>query len=133
MKRYSVLCFGAPFDFTNIISVEVDAENPEDAKKRAVDLMKRNGHPNAVVAPDLGNPAMPVVAEIPPVTVKRYRVRCFLTCTEGESLSAVRVVAPDEASARRVALNLLREKGYPKAMIPPDVPGIFKMVEEINE
>lgn len=133
MKRYSVFCLGAPFDFANLVVVEVDAENPEDAKKMAVEIMKRNGHPNAVVAPDLGNAAIPVVQEIPSVAVKQYRVRCFLTCTEGESLSAVKVVAPDEASAKRVALNLLREKGYPKAMIPPDVPGMFKMVEEINE
>lgn len=134
MKRYSVLCLGAPFDFANIVSVEVDAGNPEEAKILAVEIMKNSGYHNAVVAPDFGNPAMPVVEEIPSVTVKQYRVRCYLTRTEGEGLSSVKVAAPDKDAARRVALNFLREKGYPNALIPPDIPGMpLKMVEEINE
>lgn len=133
MKNYSVLCFGSPGNPMTITSVEVSAENPEDAKTLAVELMKRMGHPDAIVAPDLGNPSAPVVMELKPTPpMKLYRVLCFLTRTEGESLSRVKVRAPDEASARQVALNLLRKEGYPRAWIPMDVGG-FKMVEEITE
>lgn len=65
--------------------------------------------------------------------LKQFRVRCFLTCTEGERLTAIRVAAPDEVSARHVALNSLKRQGYPNAMIPPEHPSPLKIVEEIGE
>lgn len=135
MKKYSVLCLGEPLDFANLFSVEVNAENPEEAKKQAVEFMKRTGHPNGMVAPDFGNPLMPVVEEISsPPPMKRYRVRCFLTRTEGEGLSSLKITASDEAAAKRIALDFLRKKGYPNALIPDDIPGLpIKIVEEINE
>lgn len=63
MKKYSVLCLKDPeAGFFNIVGVQVMANDPEDAKKRALIYMKENGYSNARIAPEL--PGASVVMEI---------------------------------------------------------------------
>ena len=72
MKKYSVLCFGAPDDFGNIHSMEVQAESVEEAKVEAIKQMNRIGYPDAVVAPEI--PGVPVAMELSS-PIKKYRIK----------------------------------------------------------
>lgn len=62
-KNFSVFCI----DWTNgmqMLSVEVKASDAEDAKKEALAYLKKNGHPNATIAPELPGSGIPIVQEI---------------------------------------------------------------------
>lgn len=62
MKTYSVMCMGAPDDFSSMCSVEVKALDVDGAKREAVKLMAKMGYPDATVLPDL--PGMSAVLEL---------------------------------------------------------------------
>ena len=63
MKKYSVLCFPQLDSGSfNIISVHVFANDPEDAKTRALQVLKEQGYKSPMLAPPL--PGTSVVQEI---------------------------------------------------------------------
>lgn len=62
-KTFSVFCM----DWSNsppLINVEVKATNPEEAKTIALAALKKNGHPNANIAPEIPGSGINVVQEI---------------------------------------------------------------------
>lgn len=62
-KTFSVFCM----DWSSsppIFNVEVKAANAEEAKTIALATVKKNGHPNAMIAPEIPGSGIKVVEEI---------------------------------------------------------------------
>ena len=94
MKKYRVLCMLDSGSLDSLTGVEVTATDPNDAKSQALLALKKEGYPNAIVAPAL--PGAPVVMEMNSKSEHTKMVDNLINQTNGYTSYAEKVALGKE-------------------------------------